>query len=600
MVVIGTAWIHSALVQRTVVQSKRELLSVKLSLLENRVNSAYDVLFKVGLGEDPFFLQNSRENIVRYFMSVLGPGEEFFIFSREENSLSGSVEKAGVDVVADDPLLLAFSSGSGIRRLRSDYFLSSDDSYIVAFSHFDPLGWDIAVAANERLLNRSIGTAISVSLLVSLSFVIIAAFGFMIIARRVSRPLSQLADLTRELAEGRYEAIGKISATIPVGSGDEIHTLAKEFESMAFRIGSLTRGLEARVMERTKELEHSNRRLEVVNADLSSTIDELRATQDHLVAAEKMAALGQLVAGIAHELNTPLGAISSAGRDVAETIERHFFDIMDLYRSLPAREKDAFRSLVTAAIGAPVIVDTMDERKERWRLQSILEGKGIPAAEELAGRIVDLMRGGDTAGLLDVAVNPGGGELVLGAWRLAMMNRSLRVIELAADKASKVVMSLKIYSRQDSGEEPVDVDLRAEIDTILTLFQNALKHDVEIIRDYGAVPMVCCRRDRLSQVWINLIDNAAQAMDYSGTLRIAVRTEGDTIVVSVIDSGPGITEYAAGRIFTPFFTTKPQGEGSGLGLSICKRIVEESGGSIRFESAPGRTAFIVTLPLVPH
>ncbi|MBU0929089.1 MAG: HAMP domain-containing protein [Spirochaetes bacterium] len=596
MSIAGTAWIHYSLVRSTVVESKRELLSVKLSLLENRVDSAYDVLLKVGLQEDSFFLQNSRDNIVRYFRSVLRGGEEFFILSREGRFLGGSVDAAGSAISPDDPLIETLAGGEGSATIRSTYFAEPSERYFVVYSHFEPLGWELAVATAEAPIYRSVGTAISVSLVYSLLFVAAAAIGFMLIARRVSRPLSRLTDLTRELAEGRYDEIERISATITEGSGHEIYELSKEFESMASRIASLTRGLEARVTERTLDLERSNRRLESVNAELSSAIGELRDTQDHLVASEKMAALGQLVAGIAHELNTPIGAISSARGDIEEAINGHLFELMDLYRGLDASELPVFRTLVSRSVGSPIVVDTMEDRKERWRLQALLEGEGVPGAEALAGQIVDLDRRGELSWLPEKAASPDGAALIRGAWRLMSMGRSLKVIELASEKASKVVLSLKIYSRQDSGEELSEVDLRAELDMILTLFRNALKHGVEITRDYGPVPAISCRRDRLGQVWINLIDNAAQAMDYEGKLDIIIREEPGAVAVSVTDSGAGISEEVSARIFTPFFTTKPRGEGSGLGLSICKRIVEESGGSIGFSSRPGRTTFTVRLP----
>jgi signal transduction histidine kinase len=118
-------------------------------------------------------------------------------------------------------------------------------------------------------------------------------------------------------------------------------------------------------------------------------------------------------------------------------------------------------------------------------------------------------------------------------------------------------------------------------------------------RDYDEVPEILARRDRLSQVWINLIDNAIQAMSHSGRLEVAIRRAGDVVEVSITDSGAGIAEELQERIFTPFFTTKSSGLGTGIGLSISKRIVEESGGTIVFVSRPGKTTFTVRLPVAP-
>ncbi|MCB9594328.1 MAG: HAMP domain-containing histidine kinase, partial [Sandaracinaceae bacterium] len=132
--------------------------------------------------------------------------------------------------------------------------------------------------------------------------------------------------------------------------------------------------------------------------------------------------------------------------------------------------------------------------------------------------------------------------------------------------------------------------------TVLTLHRNQLKHNVELERDYASPGVIWARHDQLDQVWTNLVHNALQAMDGAGSLRVALRDDGAFLVVEITDSGPGVPEDARERIFDPFYTTKSVGEGSGLGLSICKDIVEGHGGTITLESQPGRTTFAVRLP----
>lgn len=142
-----------------------------------------------------------------------------------------------------------------------------------------------------------------------------------------------------------------------------------------------------------------------------------------------------------------------------------------------------------------------------------------------------------------------------------------------------------------------DSDLTGGIETVLTLYQNQMKHGIEVIRNFEELPSVLCYPDELNQVWTNLVHNAIQAMENKGTLQIDVRSRNDRAVVTVTDSGNGIPDEIRERIFEPFFTTKPAGEGSGLGLDIVRKIIEKHRGEIRVESEPGKTAFSVILPI---
>ncbi len=157
--------------------------------------------------------------------------------------------------------------------------------------------------------------------------------------------------------------------------------------------------------------------------------------------------------------------------------------------------------------------------------------------------------------------------------------------------------ALKRYAHPgQAGGQRTTAKVSEHLDTVLTLHQNQLKLGVELERDYRSEGVVAARHDQLDQVWTNLIHNALQAMGATGALRVAVRDDGDAVVAEVTDSGPGIPDEVRAKIFDPFFTTKGVGEGSGLGLSICKDIVEGHGGAIECESAPGRTTFRVRLP----
>ena len=165
------------------------------------------------------------------------------------------------------------------------------------------------------------------------------------------------------------------------------------------------------------------------------------------------------------------------------------------------------------------------------------------------------------------------------------------------ERATKIVFALKSYARFDQSGEKQIVSLVEGIEMVLELYRSKLKQGVEVIQRYETIPSFWGYPDELVQVWTNLIHNAIQAMDGKGTLEIVAAVEHNQIVVEVIDSGEGITLETQPNIFKPFFTTKPLGEGSGLGLSISQTIIEKHEGHIKVKSQPGFTTFTVYIPL---
>lgn len=180
---------------------------------------------------------------------------------------------------------------------------------------------------------------------------------------------------------------------------------------------------------------------------------------------------------------------------------------------------------------------------------------------------------------------------------IAAAYRSNQIISVASEKATHVIRALKSYLVTDkdilSGNTVVDVIF--EIETILSLYHYNLSK-VNIVKSYLTDKKCKGNRDKLNQVWINLLNNALQAMSYAGTLEIKVQSFEPWIKVSIIDSGTGIPEKIKDKIFDPFFTTKPDGEGMGLGLDICKKIVLQTGGKIELEDVPNGAGFAVWLP----
>jgi signal transduction histidine kinase len=254
-----------------------------------------------------------------------------------------------------------------------------------------------------------------------------------------------------------------------------------------------------------------------------------------LIQREKMASVGQLVAGVAHELNNPIGFVySNVG--TLEDFVRRLRAMLDVYRGAGLQESDRAR------------VD------EQWQALKI----------DYALKYLDSM--------------------ILG-------------IREGAERARKIVRDLRVFARgQDEVWQPVD--LHEEIESSLTLLSHLLKDRVVVHRKLGALPTVECIRSEIDQVLLNLLANAAQAIAGRGEITVSTSHQADTAILAVADTGPGIPPDVIGRVFDPFFTTKPVGEGTGLGLSISYEILKKHGGDIRAENrSGGGAAFTVRLPI---
>ena len=187
-------------------------------------------------------------------------------------------------------------------------------------------------------------------------------------------------------------------------------------------------------------------------------------------------------------------------------------------------------------------------------------------------------------------------DLVHLAWELTADGRADAVVHEASEKAERVVRTLRTYVSGGRGQRIVRMDLRSTIESALASQSRIAGPGVSIECSWGEAIQVDCFPEQLEQVWSNLVSNALHAMGHSGLLRVETEGAENLAIVRVIDDGPGIPEEMRERVFTPFFTTKAPGMGAGLGLDSSRRALEEIGGTIEFESRPGRTCFTVCLP----
>ena len=337
------------------------------------------------------------------------------------------------------------------------------------------------------------------------------------------------------------------------------------------------------------------------NEELTIALQQLKTAQDELIHSEKMVALGQLIAGIAHELNTPLGAIRSSVDSMTKFLQDGLAQLPPLLQSLEPSAVDQFMALLRSSLQPKPALTAKEERKLRRALANHLEDQQIPNADGVADTLIDMgLYGDEVEPFLSLLQNVDNVTLLDTSYKLSGLHRSAQTIEIAAGRAAKVVFALKNYVHRDHAGQMTQANLTDGLETVLTLYQNLLKQGVEVLRHYDQVPPICCYPDELNQIWTNLIQNSLQAMQNRGTLIITVQQVGSHVQVSITDSGTGIPSEIKDKIFQPFFTTKPLGEGSGLGLDIVKKIIDKHRGTIEVESTPGQTTFTVSLPIDPQ
>ncbi len=365
------------------------------------------------------------------------------------------------------------------------------------------------------------------------------------------------------------------------------------------------------------ERKQAEEALRTAHRELEETLQNLTRTQNQLIESEKMAALGQLVAGVAHEINTPLGAIRASIGNISSALDESLHQLPELFQQLSSEQQFLFFALLDRALQNRPQLTSREERKLRRALQQELEDLAIDDADVIADKFVDMGIYDTVSQFMPLFQSEYQILIIHTAYNLSIQQRNSRNILIAANRAAKIVFALKRYAHFDPFGEKTEANITEGINVVLTLYQNQMKYNIEVLKQYTEVPDILCYPDELNQVWTNLIHNAIQAMKGKGTLEITVGrkqkakdgsaalrggedalTRDQYIVVRITDSGAGIAKEIRKKIFEPFFTTKLSGEGSGLGLDICHKIIEKHQGRIDVESRPGRTTFTVFLPIL--
>lgn len=330
---------------------------------------------------------------------------------------------------------------------------------------------------------------------------------------------------------------------------------------------------------------------------LSETLSELKKTQKKLVQSEKMVALGQLIAGIAHEVNTPLAAIYASVQNLSHAFDRTLKQLPSLLGKWSGTQQEDLMALLAACRPSHIPPSFREERQFKRSLEEQLTRQGIEQAETIATMLVEMGIKEATPGILRLLQNQNHSEILDTAYHLTLQQRNSENIKLAVDKASTIVSALKRYVHPDPCDRMISAQIAEEIDSVLILYQHQLKQGIQVSTSYQDLPEIVCYPEQLNQVWANLIHNAIQAMGRQGKLDITATGHQGLIRVQVTDSGCGIPAEIQDKIFEPFFTTKVAGVGTGLGLDIARQIIQQHHGQIEVESQPGRTTFTVWLPI---
>ncbi|NNF88466.1 MAG: cyclic nucleotide-binding domain-containing protein [Acidimicrobiia bacterium] len=405
-------------------------------------------------------------------------------------------------------------------------------------------------------------------------------------SRTAGRIVGLSATALRQPAAFTAQAVTELTA-IPV-SFEQLETALQKSQSLSIHlVDVLVRSLarrNLRTVEQRVHIDRLARELAVERDQLANALARLEQAQTRLIESEKMATLGQLVAGVAHELNNPVAAIERGADFLTEDIER--------LSAVHPRSDVVLASLERARTQAPLA--TREERELRRDLATEL-GDGA-----LADRLVGLgiHTGAGAADLLE-GLSEAERDARLDEMELYYrLGRSVRNLRSSASRIASHVKSLRSYARADR-EKRTDVSIEEGMEESLMLLNHKLG-DIELVRAYSAVPPMTGFAGELNQVWTNLLSNAIQAMTDTGTLTVATRApDPGHVEATITDTGPGIAEEDLARIFDLHFTTK-EGRvefGLGLGLTITRDIVERHNGTIEVESRPGQTTFRVTLPV---
>ncbi len=368
----------------------------------------------------------------------------------------------------------------------------------------------------------------------------------------------------------------------------------------------------------------------VQKAELEATLEDLKRTQAQLVQSEKMAGLGQIVATVAHEINTPSGAIFSSIAEIDNNYQKFFQNFLQATNILNKDELNELLEVFLEILSLTIHQISTKEQREISRDLITRLKDDLPEEFFVIHRnfLLQLILMGYRQNNIEKMANflkKRRDPFILSLFEQLGSNKNLvNNIQIAIQRINNMVRALKAYSRIDSTGQLTDTFLAEDLENTIMLFGNKLRKQITAHQEFDSVPLLKCYPDQLNQVWTNLIQNALHALDGQGDIYIRLYTskgnngvskssikenhtyigehinnDQSCIVVEIEDNGPGIPPDIIQKVFDAYFTTKPKGIGTGLGLSICRQIIEAHHGGINVYSTPNQgTCFQVVLPIM--
>jgi two-component system NtrC family sensor kinase len=357
---------------------------------------------------------------------------------------------------------------------------------------------------------------------------------------RLNKIIKALMDRAEREMSTQRSNFGLFQTTIMLEG--QVRSRTRELEAALRENETITRALRRATGQMELEIEERKRAhqaLEAKEAEQRVLIEKLKDAHLQLLQSEKMASIGQLAAGVAHEINNPIGFVSSN------------LGTLRGYADALLKVVDAYETLDTVLAAHPQLLRYIEEQKQLNELAYVRDDIRTLIAESIEG----------------------------------------------TTRVRNIVQNLRDFSHVDQGDWQ-QTNLHAGLDSTLSVARNEIKHKAKVIKDYGELPLVECLPSQINQVFLNLLVNAAQAITDQGTITIRTRADDAMVCVAISDTGSGMAPEVLAKVFDPFFTTKPVGQGTGLGLAVSFGIVEQHGGRIEVESTPGAgTTFSVMLPV---